>query len=83
MDSSAALAVTKRKGNGKMRHIKVGMLWVQDKQEDGELEYSKVAGADNPGDLFTKHLGKATIDKHMEVLGQVYQDGRAHKGLEI
>ena len=29
-DLSAALSVTKRKGPRKMRHIKIGMLWVQE-----------------------------------------------------
>ena len=29
VDSSAALAVTHRRGNGKMRHVKGGSLWIQ------------------------------------------------------
>ena len=29
VDSSAALAVVARKGNGKLRHVRVGHLWVQ------------------------------------------------------
>ncbi len=36
VDSSAAIGITQRKGNGKLRHVKVGMLWVQEKVEDGE-----------------------------------------------
>ena len=32
VDSSAALAVVARKGNGKLRHVKVGCLWIQEKQ---------------------------------------------------
>ena len=35
VDSSAALGVVKRKGNGKLRHIRVGMLWIQVKEESG------------------------------------------------
>ena len=31
VDSSAALAVTARKGNGKLRHVRIGHLWVQDR----------------------------------------------------
>ena len=34
VDSSAALAVVGRKGNGKLRHIRVGHLWVQQVAED-------------------------------------------------
>ena len=44
VDSSVALAVVGRKGNGRLRHVKVGSLWVQEKRERGELEYQKVAG---------------------------------------
>ncbi len=31
-DSSAALAVSKRRGSGKLRHINVGTLWIQEKE---------------------------------------------------
>ena len=31
-DSTAALAIAKRKGCGKLRHINVGLLWVQEKK---------------------------------------------------
>ena len=40
-DSSAALGVVRRKGNGKLRHIKVGMLWIQEKSESEELRFRK------------------------------------------
>ena len=41
-DSTAALGVVNRKGSGKLRHVRVGMLWIQGKREDGTLEYTKV-----------------------------------------
>ena len=28
-DSSAALGIAKRRGSGKMRHVKIGTLWIQ------------------------------------------------------
>ncbi len=56
VDSSAAVGVVHRKGNGKLRHVKVGMLWIQEKVEDGEMEVLKVKGDENPADLMTKHL---------------------------
>ena len=31
VDSSAAIGVAQRKGNGKLRHVKVGLLWIQEK----------------------------------------------------
>ena len=33
-DSSAALAIAKRKGAGKLRHIHVSSLWIQDVQDE-------------------------------------------------
>ena len=60
-DASAALGVVHRRGNGKLRHVRVGMLWVQQKEEDGELKYSKVLGDDNPADLLTKYLKEERI----------------------
>ena len=31
VDSSAALGIVRRKGNGRLRHVKVGTLWIQEK----------------------------------------------------
>ena len=57
-DSSAALAISKRKGAGKLRHIKIGLLWIQEKQDSGELTFDKIAGQNNPADLMTKHVNE-------------------------
>ena len=35
-DSSAALGIVQRKGCGKLRHIRVGMLWSQDEKASGD-----------------------------------------------
>ena len=49
-DSSAALAIAKRKGAGKMRHINVNSLWIQERQNEKDLELRKVLGTENPAD---------------------------------
>ena len=41
-DSSAALAIAKRKGAGKLRHINISCLWNQEKQDTRQLELRKV-----------------------------------------
>ena len=33
-DSSAALAISNRRGSGKLRHIAIGLLWIQEKVEE-------------------------------------------------
>ena len=83
VDSTAALGAVARKGNGKMRHIKVGMLWVQEKSEDGTLKYRKVPGTENPGDLMTKNVPKKTAEVLMDIIGQEIVEGRASASLKI
>ena len=39
VDSSAALAITNRRGVGKLRHIHVGLLWVQERAESGDIKF--------------------------------------------
>ena len=77
VDSSAALGVAHRRGNGKLRHVKVGMLWTQQKVEEGELDMSKVAGEKNPADLMTKHLPFAKINQYTDAVNQRFREGRA------
>ena len=83
VDSAAALGIVRRKGNGKMRHVRVSQLWVQEANEKGELAYSKVLGTDNPSDLMTKYLSGTDIGRHMSTLRQQYLQGKASKGLDL
>ena len=83
VDSSAALGAVKRKGNGKLRHVKVGMLWIQEKRESGELLYKKVKGEDNPADLMTKYLSRSVSEKHQATLNLRQRNGRATVCLEL
>ena len=82
-DSSAALAIAKRKGAGKLRHINVSALWIQDVQDREGAEYTKILGSENPADLMTKYLARDKIDKHMSTIGQGFKEGRADKSLEM
>ena len=54
--ASAALGTAKRQGTGKMRHINVRTLWLQEKAVQKVLEYQKFRGEDNPADGLTKHV---------------------------
>ena len=81
--ASAALGVVNRKGAGKLRHVRVGQLWVQQKAENGELVYKKIKGTSNPADLMTKALVGEDIRRYMLVAGQEVRDGRADKSLQL
>ena len=83
VDSSAALGIVRRKGNGRLRHIRVGMLWIQEKEGNGELEYHKVKGENNPADLMTKNVPPRLLEIHMEKISQLWRDGRADCSLEL
>ena len=81
-DSSAALAIAGRKGSGKLRHINVRMLWIQEKEKRGEVELRKIHGLVNPADLMTKYVDAARMKDLMSRLGQEVRGGRAQAGLE-
>ena len=82
-DSSAALAIAKRKGAGKLRHINVSSLWIRERQDKGELEYRKVLGTEKPSGPMIESLARQSMDKCMDTLGQSRVAGRAHVGLEV
>ena len=82
-DSSAALAISNRRGSGKLRHIAIGLLWIQEKEKRDEVEFVKVEGRLNPADLMTKCLGRQRAEEHSRRLGQKEAEGRAKLGLEL
>ena len=67
-DASAALGIVARKGLGKLRHIAVQYLWIQDRVKSGDFLLGKVAGAENPADLMTKHLSAHDMRKNLDAL---------------
>ena len=83
IDSSAALAVVSRRGNGKLRHVRVGQLWIQEKADREEVLYRKVKGEANPADLMTKYLTSAKARSLTAELRQFPREGRAQAGLTL
>ena len=67
-DSSAAVGICRRAGIGRVRHLAVGQLWVQELVRGGSVELYKVKGELNPADLLTKPLARAALDGHLERL---------------
>ncbi len=76
-DSSAAIGICRRSGIGKVRHLAVAQLWVQDLVRGKEVRLHKVLGTENPADLMTKPLARAEIDGHLARLGLSRATGRA------
>jgi hypothetical protein len=72
-DASAAKAIASRRGCGKVRHIDVATLWVQEKVAKKEVRLVKIPGSENLADSLTKHVDKSTLDRlfpHLNI-GQV------------
>ena len=82
-DSSAALAIADRKGSGKLRHINIRVLWIQEKERREEVQLRKVRGTVNPADLVTKYLAASRINDLTRRLGQFTLEGRAEAALDL
>ena len=63
-DSSAAVGIAHRLGAGKVRHIEVNQLWVQEKVITGVVEIVKVDGKKNLADAPTKPVGAEELKVH-------------------
>ena len=75
-DASAAKGIASRRGLGKVRHIEVNQLWVQDKVARGELEVVKISTHDNLADACTKSIESDNLSRHMEGVGMRVEIGR-------
>ena len=82
-DSSAVIAIVRRLGAGKLRHIHIGSLWIQEIEKDRRLKFHKVAGVANCADLMTKNVARQTRGVHMNFIGQAVKVGRAEAGLQL
>ena len=79
-DSSATVGICSRQGLGKLRHLECTSLWIQQRIRHGELEVRKIAGEENPPDLYTKHLeSKAKIEQLIGLFGGEFR-GTASRG---
>ena len=69
-DSSAALGISKRRGLGKVRHLELNQLWLQDKVSTGDIDIRKVKGTENMADALTKHVDQTQLKWHIQTSRQ-------------
>ena len=68
-DSSMAVGITQRLGAGRVRHLEVKNLWIQEKVKSHELKISRVKPEeDNRADLLTKFLDPKRHHKLIKLL---------------
>ena len=56
-DSSACVGMVGREGLGKVKHVQVKQLWLQERIREEQLQMFKIPRAQNCSDAFTKHFG--------------------------
>ena len=76
-DSSAAIGICRRTGIGKVRHLAVGQLWVQERVRQGDFALQKHPGSENPADMLTKAVNQELILRHTRTAGLAFEPGRA------
>ena len=76
-DASAAIGIVRRAGLGKLRHLNVRYLWLQDQVKLNNFGLLKVPGLENSADLMTKNLGAEQLEKHVTALGMRRSRDRA------
>ena len=77
LDSAAALGVINRQGIGKIRHLDVGELWLQQRELKKEVSFRKVPGEKNAGDAMTKPVTREVFERHAAFMGYQWTTGRA------
>ena len=65
-DSSAARGIVQRQGVGKVKHLDIKSLWLQEREAVGDISCVKVPRLLNWSDLMTHNWSEAEGDKHMD-----------------
>ena len=69
-DSSAAKGTASRRGIGKIRHLDIDDLWLQDEVAKGVIKVFKIDGTRNIADALTKHVDQAKLAFHLSHTNQ-------------
>ena len=75
-DASAAIGISARIGIGKVRHIEVNQLWLQEKVAAGRFKVIKVPTDGNLADALTKGVDSSVIDMHVKGVNAVILQDR-------
>lgn len=68
VDASAAQAMAARQGIGKVRHLEVRHLWLQEVVKRGAIKVRKVQGRKNPADVLTKIMGHGEMMQKLKAV---------------
>ena len=80
IDSSAAKSIASRVGLGKVRHMEVKFLWLQEAVKAKRVEVRKIAGNRNPSDVLTKPKSLRENEELLKRVGVTVQTRREKRG---
>merc|ERR1712218_248472 len=75
-DAVATIGMVKRQGLGRIRHLAVADLWIQQKSKEGQVHYKKLEGSKNTSDILTKPVEGEVLMRHIGSLGLEFREGR-------
>ena len=79
-DLSAAKAVASRRGLGKLRHIELKYLWVQELVQEHRIAIKKINGLDNPADCLTKPKDFKCFEPLLSRFGARWRSSTTRRG---
>ena len=65
-EATAAIAIASRRGLGKVRHIEVCQLWLQERVKKGDIKIVKVGTHENVADALTKYVSRESMCMHLQ-----------------
>ena len=69
VDANATIGTLHRRGLGKLRHVEVEELWLQQEISKKKISVSKVKGTENTADIGTKPVKREAADYYMKKMG--------------
>ena len=74
-DSSSAIDVVYKRGVGRIRHLEVRQLWLQEEMREGKFTLGHVSTEANVADLLTKNLSRVVFEKWRTMIGMRAVEG--------
>ena len=82
-DATAAIGISQRLGLGKVRHLPVADLWIQQRVRLGEIRIEKLCGEENTSDMLAKPLDRPRIDKLSRAIGIMVPEGCQDETVQV
>ena len=83
MDASSGLAISKRRGLGRIKHIETVFLWIQELVSSGRIKVGKKHTSEMIADCLTKPLDALSIWKHVQAMNFWRTNGRHALALDV